>query len=244
MDFKRSLSSQEYNSWLGLLDSLRDIKLTDNKADTVMLMLERKKIFTSKSLYRFLTNGGVTSRIAGHVWRSKLPLKIKVFLWQVFNNKLQVGSSLKKRGWKGSPKCCLCECLELIEHLFFDCHLATFTWGVIKEVFDLDATPRSLNDLITTWLSGKGPLPIRIAMFVFAGFAWALWTTRNKMAIEKQFPKAPTDIIYTGLSLLQSWSIKLKEEDKARVAKITEAILCWLKNFKPNPVLMSDVVEL
>ena len=56
-------------------------------------------------------------------------------------------------------------------------------------------------------------------MFTFAGFAWALWTTRNKMAIEKGFPKAPTDIIYVALTLMQKWSILLKEEDREKLAE-------------------------
>jgi hypothetical protein len=52
------------------------------------------------------------------------------------------------------------------------------------------------SDGLYYWLQDKGHLPLRLIMFTFAGFAWALWTTRNKMAIEKMFPKAPTDVIY------------------------------------------------
>jgi hypothetical protein len=48
-------------------------------------------------------------------------------------------------------------------------------------------------------------------MFIFAGFGWALWTSRNKMAIEKSFPQMPTDVIYNAISLMQKWSILLKK---------------------------------
>jgi hypothetical protein len=62
------------------------------------------------------------------------------------------------------------------------------------------------------WLQGKGPLPARLLMFIFADLAWALWTTRNKMTIEKNFSKTPTDVIYVALSLMQQWSIlRVKE---------------------------------
>jgi hypothetical protein len=81
------------------------------------------------------------------------------------------------------------------------------------------------------WLQGKGPLPARLLMFIFAGFAWALWMTRNKMAIEKSFPKTPTDVIYLALSLMQKWSILLKEEDKRSVMQVKESLLGWLKAF-------------
>jgi hypothetical protein len=50
-------------------------------------------------------------------------------------------------------------------------------------------------------------------MFMFAGFAWAIWMTRNKMAIEKKFSKAPSDVIYCAISLMQKWRLLLKEED-------------------------------
>jgi len=60
------------------------------------------------------------------------------------------------------------------------------------------------------WLQGKGLLPVKLLMFVFAGFSWAIWTTRNKMAIEKRSARAPTDVVYVALTLLQKWNILLK----------------------------------
>jgi hypothetical protein len=56
VDIKRCLSSQDYDRWLGLLQMLNDYSLTDNKADCVQWALEKRKMFTAKSLYRFLTN--------------------------------------------------------------------------------------------------------------------------------------------------------------------------------------------
>ena len=46
---------------------------------------------------------------------------------------------------------------------------------------------------------GKGPWPKRLIVFASAGFAWVLWTCKNRMAIEKRFPKAPADVIYVCL---------------------------------------------
>jgi len=75
-------------------------------------------------------------------------------------------------------------------------------WAILKEAFDLESVPRSLHELLESWLHGKGPSPSRLIMFVFAGFAWTLWVTRNKMAIEKVFPNMPSDVVYGALSLL------------------------------------------
>jgi hypothetical protein len=65
VEFKRSLSYQEYDRWLGLLNILNDCSLIDNKADKVHWALEKKQTYTSKSLYRFLTDRGATSRLVG-----------------------------------------------------------------------------------------------------------------------------------------------------------------------------------
>lgn len=147
MEFKRCLSVEEYNSWLNLLDMLKDCALTDNKADRVLWNLDMKNQFSTKSLYRFCTDRGVHSKVAGHLWKSKVPLKIKFFLCQVLNNKLQVAENLVKKRWKGGISCCLCGEIESIDHIFFDCHLAKLGWGIIKEVFSLTDYPRSMEEL-------------------------------------------------------------------------------------------------
>jgi hypothetical protein len=56
---------------------------------------------------------------ADNFWKTKLPLKIKVFLWQLSNNKLQAVAILKTRGWKGDIHCCLGVKEETIDHIFF-----------------------------------------------------------------------------------------------------------------------------
>lgn len=243
MDFKRALNLQEFNRWLDLVDRIADVPLSANP-DSVSWALNKNKSFSTKSLYRFLSNGGVSSRIAGFIWKSKLPLKIKLFLWQVFNNKLQVASSLAKRGWHGNCKCCLCDCQEDVNHVLLKCHLARMVWGTLQNVLNLQRCPQSLSQLSSRWLMGKGPWPKRLIVFVFGGFVWALWNCMNKTMIEKRFPKVPTDVIYTALSYMQKWSCLLKEEDRDRIVQLKEGIMQWLKNFKADFHSLSDVIEL
>lgn len=111
------------------------------------------------------------------------------------------------------------------------------------EVFNLNSYPSSWDSFCSSWLRGKGPLPNKITMFMFSCFAWALWTSRNKLAIEKQVPKAPTDVIYNALSLIQRWSARLREKDQEHVLQAKESIASWLKSFKTSSICSSDVVE-
>jgi hypothetical protein len=118
------------------------------------------------------------------------------------------------------------------------------TWAFIKEVFSLGDIPRFLQEFSEVWLHGKGPLPIRVLMFLFAGFAWTLWITRNKMAIERQFPKAPTDILYNALSLMHIWLLPLKEADKWKVSQVKKRMLHWLRSFNASAMMPTDVFEI
>jgi hypothetical protein len=97
VDFRRSLTPQEWQNWLGLVNELQTVTLV-NSPDFVSWLLDKSKQYTTESLYRFLTDMGVSSRVSGILWKCKVSLKIKFFLWQVFNNKLQVAQCLVKRG--------------------------------------------------------------------------------------------------------------------------------------------------
>ena len=61
-------------------------------------------------------------------------------------------------------------------------------------MFNLGDIPHSLQEL-GSLAAMQGALPIRILTFLFACFAWTLWVTRNKMAIEKRYPVAPYLVI-------------------------------------------------
>ena len=96
INFRRSLSLEENVSWVELLSILQNVNLDQEVRDDVTWALDNSKIFTTKSLYRFITHRGVCIPASEDVWKSKLPLKIKVFMWQLQHNKLQVATSLER----------------------------------------------------------------------------------------------------------------------------------------------------
>lgn len=49
-----------------------------------------------KSMYRFLSFRGVNSGRLKKLWKNKMPLKLKVFMWLAFQNRLQTSESEKK----------------------------------------------------------------------------------------------------------------------------------------------------
>jgi hypothetical protein len=63
------------------------------------------------------------------------------------------------------------------------------------------------------------------------------------MAIEKCYPKTPFDVLYAALSLLQKWSMLLKEDDKRRMFQVKDTVVRWMRSFKPSPTIPTDVYE-
>jgi hypothetical protein len=64
------------------------------------------------------------------------------------------------------------------------------------------------------------------------------------MAIEKSFPKLPSDVLYAALSLLQRWTTLLKEKDSTRILQLKDAVVYWLRNFSPSLIVPTDVYEI
>jgi hypothetical protein len=54
-------------------------------------------IFSTSSLYNELTFSGFHNRWLLCMWKTKIPLKIRIFLWQVINDKIQSAEQLKIR---------------------------------------------------------------------------------------------------------------------------------------------------
>lgn len=137
----------------------------------------------------------------------------------------------KKRGWNGSPMCCVCGKPETINHIFFECVFAQFVWSCIRDAFGLGRFPISLQDLISEWLPRRLGFSKRLCFAFFASLAWAMWKNRNKMAIEKDFPSNPEAVIHTALNFMQIWIDLQKESDKNKM-ELVQGLTGWMDKEK------------
>ena len=114
-----------------------------NDPDQVVWSLGRKKYFTTKSVYKHLERN-----IAGcnfrWIWRAKIPLKIQIFLWQLFQDSVLTRDVMSRRGWLGRPICAFCNKRETSNHLFFTCPVARVMWRTVGCVFGTDRCPNDL----------------------------------------------------------------------------------------------------
>lgn len=136
MEFRRTLSNREAEQWLELVNTIKDIEITEG-AHEVKWALEKSGQFTTKSVYRMIAHRGVSNYRMRKTWECKLPLKLKIFLWLIMQDRLQTGITLRRRRWKGSHKCIICNSPETIDHIFFSHALLQDSHGnVWKKLWD------------------------------------------------------------------------------------------------------------
>lgn len=88
-----------------------------------------------------------------------MPLKLKVFLWLAFSEKLQMGFTLKKKERKGKENRIFCGVPKqsTVNHVFFQCFLSlhSFNWCCFKETLGRDRIPDfpvSMRICMIPWL--------------------------------------------------------------------------------------------
>jgi hypothetical protein len=133
-----------------------------------------------------------------------LPLKIKIFTWQLARGRLPSNDHIHAWGGPSDGLCALCGQLENADHIFFNCILAQFLLSGVRDMFRVNWNPRSRQQ----WFQILDSLSAKSRCFVWIFFAaqcWTLWTTRNKFTIEKKFPRQPADCIFKITLSLQLW---------------------------------------
>jgi hypothetical protein len=103
LSFRRNFGREEIVECEELERELEHVTLSDRE-DSIRWAMSLNGQFSTSSLYRHCSSGVVDVRME-ELWRSKLPLKIKNFLWLVFSGRIQTMDNLKKKRWKGEEKC-------------------------------------------------------------------------------------------------------------------------------------------
>jgi hypothetical protein len=122
--FRRSLVGVNLQAWHDVVALVADVQLTYRR-NRFVWGLHQNGLFSVKSMYRALF-GVEAIPYNTFIWKLKLPLKIKVFLWYLYKGVVLTKDNLARRQWQGDIKCCFCSSDESIQHLFFDYHFAKF----------------------------------------------------------------------------------------------------------------------
>jgi hypothetical protein len=73
--------------------------------------------FLVKYMYGHYMNG-YTVFLKKYLWKLKVSVKLKIFMWLLYKKVLLTKDNLAKRRWSGCTKCVFCDSHETINHLF------------------------------------------------------------------------------------------------------------------------------
>ena len=105
--FRRSLTGNRWGKWLELVNRLMHFTLS-NTQDVFVWRLTSTGIFSVKSMYLDLLNN--QPRFSSkYIWKIKVPLKIKIFMWLLHRQVILTKDNLAKRNWNGNQGCCFCD---------------------------------------------------------------------------------------------------------------------------------------
>jgi hypothetical protein len=79
LSWRRMMGEEERKEWTDLQALLDVVELTEEE-DEVCWGLTTSKTFTTSSMYKFLTSGGVSCKMPDKIWKCKVPLKIRIFI--------------------------------------------------------------------------------------------------------------------------------------------------------------------
>ncbi|WP_288443208.1 hypothetical protein, partial [uncultured Serratia sp.] len=80
LTFRRNWEGVSWDNWVELKSLLEGVEIKEGW-DELKWALDEKNGYSSKSLYRALAFGGVIDTRAQGLWKAKIPLKIKHFLF-------------------------------------------------------------------------------------------------------------------------------------------------------------------
>ncbi|GKC30997.1 RNA-directed DNA polymerase, eukaryota [Tanacetum coccineum] len=169
---------------LNLLCSKVDAFVLPNMADRWSWSLEGSGVFSVKSSRnliddKFLPKADVPTR-----WINVLPIKVNVFAWKVFLDKLPTRSNLSLRGVDiPSINCPICNlAVESSSHIFFSCPVARKVWRIFLLWWELDdAVFHSYNEWLLWLVSIR--MPKQLKEFLEVEHGPLIWPTVEENSV-------------------------------------------------------------
>jgi hypothetical protein len=200
LTFRRNFGVREAAEFSDLRELINSVTLSETR-DSVQWVLEKSSAFSTSSLYNELTFTGCSNRWLMNVWKTKVHLKIRIFLWQVINDKIQSAEQVKKRNWPGSVACKMCGVLESTSHIFFHCALASFCWCMCRYALGWPFSPSDDVDIFNFCYNSSNKQTKRV-LYLFGAVAWSLWLIHNEFVFQNIVIHSSNVGIFRAISFL------------------------------------------
>ena len=184
---------------------LATVELNQEEEEEFRWKLDRLGVFFCvKSHYLGLINQN-TPNLNKVLWKIKIPLKIKIFLWYLRRGVVLTKDNLAKQNWHKNQHCCFCYENETIQHLFFDCRFTRLVWATIYAAWGLPQ-PRDVSSMFGNWTIGVPKEYKQLVRVGAAALCWSVWRCRNSAIFYNKQPSF-LKVIYSTTHWLCTWAI-------------------------------------
>nr|GEX64210.1 RNA-directed DNA polymerase, eukaryota [Tanacetum cinerariifolium] len=126
-------------------------------------------------------------------WNRCIPIKVNVFLWRLFLNKLPTRVNLNRKGIDVASTLCpiCCEDVKTVKHIFFSCEMAKDLWALTARWWELDI-PICSNILEwCLWIDSLHLYSKAKSLLEEVGgkLMWSMWRFRNQLVFSIPPPK-------------------------------------------------------
>ena len=175
--------------------------------------------YTAAKYYQFMFSRVSCEKGITMIWKTKCLPKLKVFLWLMFNDRLNTKDLMMRKHWQvpdgTNHVLCSHSRLEDREHLFFSCPFAVSCWAFIGVFWD---TTRPMLDRVdSVKRSFAGPC----FMEAFACVSWKIWKIRNEAIFQSVQPS------------FRRWKVKFHADmllHQFRVkSSVIQNLLLWIR---------------
>ena len=210
LSFRRNIVGPKLVEWENVRTLCDNVVLSDED-DQLVWLLTASKQFPVKSFYSAMQSvGSVPHRF---LWKVKIPLRVKTFIWLILKKRILTRDVLLKRGGVCSKTCLFCGQDESINHIFFKCPLERYVWNIVSVATGLKCGFNDANFCLTDWLNGFRKSLKMIMTVGVAAVLWGIWKTQNLACFENKWPSEPIEVLHRICSFIDLWANLQKSED-------------------------------
>jgi hypothetical protein len=114
--FRRSLDQNDLQAWRDLCNVVEEIDLA-NGPDSISWHLDPSGTYSTLELCK-----KPKVSLTKYLWDCSIPLKIKIFTWQLARGRLPSNDQILIRLGPSDGSCALCGDIEHVDHIFFSAH--------------------------------------------------------------------------------------------------------------------------
>jgi hypothetical protein len=165
---------------------LQDVSLQVHREDKWLWKVDPSSLYTVRSAYNTLiAQVHVEIAAAPSIWHKDVPLKVVLFVWHLFRDRLPTRDNLhRRRVIDSDAQSCVggCGVIETSTHLFFHCNLFSSVWNhIFLWLGVVTAMPHDVTGHFNQFshLGGFSKSRHSITQVIWYATVWEIWKERN-----------------------------------------------------------------